>query len=217
MNALHVFSVYAAVQAHKNEPIMYGGDFEAWQAMSFHSTARLTGYLTEWAVLEDKCKDQRFNSIDTGPFSWDRFYHELARWFGVEKGVVPPTEDDSKYQKIVGPLGKDSPLGYGPAQVTKMSASFGLWAQDPANQKAWQELMSQSSGKLTHNPFEDIQGNFTFADYAGIPLLLCPNKSRRLGWTGFVDTFESVFEMYREMEHLGMVPSMKVDSPHALV
>lgn len=30
MNALHPLAVYAAVQAHKNEPLHYPGDIEAW-------------------------------------------------------------------------------------------------------------------------------------------------------------------------------------------
>lgn len=217
MNALHPFSIYAAVQAHKNEPIAFGGDWNAWQGLSFHSTARLTGYLSEWAVLEDKCKDHRFNAIDSAPFSWDRFYHELTRWFGVEKGVIPPTEDDSKYQEITGRSGKDTPMGYGPPIKTRVSATFTAWAQDPANQKAWRELMEQSSGRLTHNPFEDVEAAFSFADAAFLTVMLCPNKGRLMGWTGFVDTIESVFEMYREMESLGMVPAMKVDKPQPMV
>ena len=73
--------------------------------------------------------------------------------------------------------------------------------------------MGQSGGRLTHNPFEDIEANFSCGDAACITTMLCENKARRLGWTGFVDTMESVFEMYREMEPLGMVPAMKVDSP----
>lgn len=32
MNALHPLAVYAAVQAHKGEPLHYPGDIEAWQA-----------------------------------------------------------------------------------------------------------------------------------------------------------------------------------------
>jgi len=217
MNALHPFSIYAAVQAHKNEPITFGGDWSAWQGLSYHSTARLTGYLSEWAILEEKCKNQRFNSIDTSPFSWDRFYNELTRWFGVKQGVIPPTEDDSKYHEITGKPGKETPMGYGPPTKMRFAATFTAWAQDPTNQKAWQEIMKASDGRLTHNPFEDIEANFTFADAAWISMMLCPNKSRRMGWTGFVDTFESVFEMYRDMETLGMVPRMKVDAPNALV
>lgn len=30
MNALHPLAVYAAVQAHKKEPLHYPGDIEAW-------------------------------------------------------------------------------------------------------------------------------------------------------------------------------------------
>lgn len=213
MNALYPFSVYAAVQAHKGEPLAFAGDWNAWQGLSFHSTARMTGYLSEWISLEDKCKDQRFNAIDGSPFSWDRFFHELTRWFGVEKGVVAPSEDDSKYQEITGAAGKDTPLGHGPPTKSRISFTLTAWAGEELNQKAWKELMSQSGGKLTHNPFEDIEANFSCGDAAWITVMLSENKARLLGWTGFVDTMESVFEMYREMEPLGMVPAMKVDKP----
>lgn len=217
MNALQPFAIYAAVQACKGEPIAFGGDWQAWQGLSFHSTARMTGYLSEWAVLEDKCKDQRFNAIDGSPFSWDRFYHELTRWFGVDRGVTAPPEDDTKYQEMTGRAGKDTPMGYGPP--TKMRASFTLsgWAREEENQKAWKELMSQSGGKLTDNPFTDIEANFSCGDAAWTTVMLSVNKARLLGFTGFVDTMEAVFEMYREMEHLGMVPAMKVDKPKAHV
>jgi len=43
------------------------------------------------------------------------------------------------------------------------------------------------------------------------------NKARRMGWTGFVDTMEAVFEMYKEMGDLGMVPRMKVGEARPLV
>jgi hypothetical protein len=42
-------------------------------------------------------------------------------------------------------------------------------------------------------------------------------QARRLGWTGFVDTLESIFEMYQEMHTLGMVPRMKVSKARALI
>jgi hypothetical protein len=38
-----------------------------------------------------------------------------------------------------------------------------------------------------------------------------------MGWTGFVDTMEALFEMYSEMHELGMLPKMKVDKPRALI
>lgn len=43
------------------------------------------------------------------------------------------------------------------------------------------------------------------------------NKTRRMGWSGYVDTVESVFEMYRENLRLGLVPEMVVESARPLV
>jgi nucleoside-diphosphate-sugar epimerase len=111
MNALHPFAIYAAVQAQKNEPLYFPSDWESWQSECHHSTAMLTGYLSEWAALEEKCKNEAFNTGDTSPVSWDRVYEELARWFGVKKGVVGPEEDESKYTVIRGRSGKDTPMG----------------------------------------------------------------------------------------------------------
>jgi hypothetical protein len=218
MNALHPFAVYAAVQAQKAEPLLFPGDWESWQDEAHHSTAMLTGYLSEWAVLEDKCKNEAFNSQDTSPLSWDRFYEELARWFDVTKGIVGPEEDESKYTAIKGRSGKQTPMGCGPAPTFRFSFSLTKWAQDPANAQAWRSLMAASGGQLTQDPFTDVEANFTFGDAT---LLVAPslsmNKARRLGWTGFVDTRESIFEMYSEMARLGMLPPMKVHEAKPLL
>lgn len=78
--------------------------------------------------------------------------------------------------------------------------------------------MKDSGGQLSYDPFKDIEANFTFGDAALRKMSsLCMNKARRLGWTGFVDSIESVFEMYSEMNQLGMVPRMHVDKPKPLV
>lgn len=216
MNALFPFAVYAAVQAHKGLPIQFGGDWANWQYCCFHSTARLTGYFSEWVVLEDKCKNEDFNSTDSSPFTFDRFFEELCRWYGVS-GFKGPEEDDSKYTVIVGRDGKDSPIGYGPSLDMRASFSLVEWAKDPVNKKAWQEIIKLSNGKIKHDPFQDPEAHFPCADAAWLTMMLSTNKARRLGWTGFVDTVESVFEMYHEMVSLGMLPPMKVDSAKPLI
>ncbi|KAI1624982.1 hypothetical protein EDD37DRAFT_372491 [Exophiala viscosa] len=214
MNALHPIAVYSAVQAHKGEPLYFPGTWKDWQADEHHSTATLTGYLSEWAVLEDKCKNEAFNSQDTSPISWDRFYEELVRWFGVEKGVHPPEEDLSLFKEFKGKGGKATPMGYGPPIVLHSLFSLVEWAAKPENKEAWEALMKESGGQLTDNPFGDVEANFVFGDAAFVQIcMLSMNKARRLGWTGFVDTIESLFEMYSEMGKLGMLPKLKVDKP----
>lgn len=218
MNALHPYAIYAAVQAQKKEPLYFPGDWTRWQSLAHHSTAMLTGYLSEWVALENKCKNEAFNSQDTSPLSWDRLYEELARWFGLQKGIVGPEEDESKYTTVTGRSGKQTPMGYGPPPTFRHSFSLKKWAQDPVNAQAWKALMDSSGGKLTQDPFRDVEANFTFGDAALVSIgALSMNKARRLGWTGFVDTLESLYEMYSEMAELGMLPRMKVTEAKPLI
>jgi hypothetical protein len=80
------------------------------------------------------------------------------------------------------------------------------WAEDEANQKAWKEIMQKH--KLTSNPFEDIEAHFQFGDFAawGPAFALSMNKARYFGWTGHVDTLESLHLAYTELSKIGMLP-----------
>lgn len=114
--------------------------------------------------------------------------------------------------------GADERCSSGPAPTFRARFYFTKWAQDPVNAQAWKSLMDSSGGKITQDPFEDVEANFMFGDFA---LFIAPslsmNKARRLGWTGFVDTRESLFEMYYEMAKLGMLPQMKVREAKPLI
>lgn len=212
MNTFMSFGIYAATQAHQGEPLKFGADFTSWQFEAAHSTARLTGYLSEWAVLEEDCANQSFNAQDGGLISWDRFFHELARWYGVAE-VQGPELDDSKLQTTALAGGKDAPLGYGPPTQLRHSFTLAQWASDPSRKQAWEDIMAKSGGKVTENPWEGDLKDFFMGDFAylafGTPSM---NKARRYGFCGFVDTLESVFEMFQEMEKLGTLPPMVADA-----
>lgn len=197
MNALHPFAVYAAVRAHLNEPLIFPGDWDSWQADCHHSSARLTGYLSEWAILEPKCANTRFNSQDTSPVSWDRYFERLAAWFGVAKGVQGPPDTLEGYGITTNKGGKDTPMGYGPPAEARFKFTLSSWAREEGNRKAWREIMEGSGGRVKHDPFEDVEANFSFGDGAFMRVgCLGMGRARRMGWTGFVDTVEAVHEMY---------------------
>ncbi|EMC97065.1 hypothetical protein BAUCODRAFT_32808 [Baudoinia panamericana UAMH 10762] len=217
INGLHPFAVYAAVQAHRGEKLKFPADWRSWQHEALHATARLTGYLSEWAILEDRCKNEKFNAQDTSPLSWDRLFEELARWYGAP-GVIPPSDDESQYHSLTGKPGRETPMGYGPPTVHRFSWSLVKWAKDAENKQAWEQMMAKSNGQLTANPFEDAEENFQMGDAILSPIgSMNMNKARRLGWTGYVDTLESIHEMYRENSRLGLVPEMMVSEPKPMV
>lgn len=182
-----------------------------------HSTARLTGYLSEWAVLEDQCRNQRFNAQDGGLLSWNRFFSELGRWFGIDD-IRGPVEDESKYEIHELAAGKDAPLGYGPPLHLRLAHPLIKWAQEPSTTNAWQEMMRDSGKQLKKNLFDGSSQDVFMGDYALLPMgTLSMNKARRYGFCGFVDTLESIFEMFRELETLGFLPPMVVDAARPLV
>lgn len=217
MNFFYSFGVYAAVQASKNEPLRFGGGFKEWVYECANSTARLTGYLSEWAVLEQQCANQRFNAHDGSPLSWDRFFHELARWYGVEK-VQGPSSDDSEYNAKEMAGGEKAPLGYGPRLTLDLRFSLAEWADQPENAAAWKKLMDTNDGYLTTDPFAEDRSSVFIGDFGytafGAPSM---NKVRRYGFSGFVDTLESVFEMYQEMAHYSMLPPLKASEARPMV
>ncbi|KAK0872996.1 hypothetical protein LTS02_000932 [Friedmanniomyces endolithicus] len=202
MNALHPLAVYAAVQAHKGEKLNYPGDYTAWMSVTEHSTAMLTGYLSEWAVLNDKCKNNKFNASDTCPIPNNRLWPELARWYGC-KGYGGPELDESKLN-VIDPGDVPTPLGFGPSRKLRYAWTLSGWAQDPTNAKAWKEIMEKH--KVTHNPFDDIEAHFTFGDFAawGPAFTLSMNKARCFGWTGHVDTLESLYLAYSELSKVSV-------------
>ncbi|KAK7423381.1 hypothetical protein QQZ08_009058 [Neonectria magnoliae] len=218
MNTFYSFAIYAAIQARKGEPLKFNGDFDSCKFEPSHSSAILTGDLSEWVVLGDKCVNQAFNAQDCGNHSWDRFFEEVARWFGVEKGVVGPEEGKDKFTVKEFAGGKDAPLGYGPP--TKLSTIFTLqeWFEDPTNKAEWKKIMAESAGRVTYDVSEGDASIAMMGDFAYLTFgTLSMNKARKHGWTGHVDFLESIFEMYQEMAFFGMLPSMEVTEPRPLV
>ncbi|KAK4553677.1 hypothetical protein LTR86_009175 [Recurvomyces mirabilis] len=217
MNTFLPFAVLASVSAQKDEAIFFGGDIDEWQYECLHSSARLTGFLSEWAVLEDKCKNQAFNAHDGSPLSWDRFFEELARWYGVEKGVEGPKLEEGEFQVTELKGGEEAPLGFGPPSVIKLSETLAEWSQDSSNEAAWKEIMDDSNGELKTNVFQSgmdvFMGDFAFYRI-GQP---SSAKMRRFGWNGFVDSMESVFEMYQDMAKMGVLPRPKADAARPMI
>ncbi|KAK6215899.1 hypothetical protein LQW54_004079 [Pestalotiopsis sp. IQ-011] len=219
LNMFMSFAVYAIVQAEKGEPLEFGGDLEAWQFEAAHSTARLSGYLSEWAVLEPDCANQSFNAFDGVTLSWDRFFEALAEWWGVSRGVVGPDLDSSKYDRIMSLGGKEkNPVGYGPPNEMKRRFTLREWADEEVNEKIWLEVMEKSGGAVSWNPFQGdkdaiFNGDFTYLSF-GTP---CLGKVKRFGYNGSVDPLETVHEMYAESEKMGTLPKMKQEVAKPLI
>ncbi|KAI6708194.1 NAD dependent epimerase/dehydratase family protein [Diplocarpon mali] len=210
MNITYGLGLYAVVQAYLKKPLLFPGDLAAWETAHTHSSAQLTGYQSEHAVLEDRMRDQDFNATDGTPFSWGRLWPLLAGWYGTTAGR--PELDQKKYQSVTMPH-SPPPRGWGPATTYRNSFSITAWASDPVVKQAWSEIVLKESLDNSSNPFSKPEEMFPFLDgalWAMDRLSLSETKCRKFGWHGVVDTYESIFKALGEFAKLGLLPEMKV-------
>ena len=77
--------------------------------------------------------------------------------------------------------------------------------------------MEESNGELRVNIFQSgmdvFMGDFAYYKI-GQP---SSAKLRRFGFNGFVDSMESVFEMYQDMAKMGVIAGPKVESANPMI
>ncbi|KAH7413073.1 hypothetical protein BKA64DRAFT_637749 [Cadophora sp. MPI-SDFR-AT-0126] len=210
MNVFYGLGLYASVLSHLRQPLAFPGDLDAWETAHTHSSAYLTGYQSEHAVLDERMSNQAFNAVDGTPFSWGRLWPLLSSWWSVEAGR--PELDEGKFKTVTLPH-EPPPRGWGPATAYRRSFSITAWASQPDVQKAWSEIVRKHKLDNSHDPFADASEIFPFLDaalWAVGRLCLSETKCRKMGWFGVVDTNESVFRTFQELAILGLLPKMRV-------
>lgn len=108
MNSVYALAVYAAVQKHKGEKLVWPGDGMAWEKELVQSSAMLDGYLSEYVVLNDRAGNEAFNAVDGCPFTYGRLWTELAKWLGMD--FTYPEDDTTGFQEIT--MHYKPPRGY---------------------------------------------------------------------------------------------------------
>jgi nucleoside-diphosphate-sugar epimerase len=84
MNSVYPLAVYAAVQKHKGEKLVWPGDLAAWEREVVQSSAWLNSYLSEFLTLHPEAGNQAFNAADACYFTYGRLWLELAGWYGID-------------------------------------------------------------------------------------------------------------------------------------
>ena len=78
------------------------------------------------------------------------------------------------------------------------------WADDKTNEEVWVKLMSESGGKLIWNPFQENEYENLARDFAYLPFDTAQwSKCKKVGYIGFVDTLENVYEITRSVRRCG--------------
>jgi hypothetical protein len=212
MNVTLALAIYASVQKELGQKLEFPADVLAWDANKDLSAIRLVSYHAEWAVLTDGAADQALNIVDDSRFTWGGFWPIVAKWYGIEYGI--PEADESKYASIK--MQRDPPpRGFGPPGELKVTWSFSSWAEKEEVRAAWDKIQDREGLDKRLSPWrnkkalDECFGTLDAEILGGWARLESMDKSRKLGWNGFVDTKDGIRNAIEELAELKMVPSLK--------
>ena len=143
----------------------------------------------------------KFNAVDDSLWAWESSWPRIAEWYGLP---YEGPSDTAQYIEI--PLGK-GPRGYGPEAKMRLRFSMVAWAASEKVQKAWKEIASKHD--LLEKEWTDIERVFGFLDgwvNQCFPWQVSSKKVRKAGFHGFVDSEESLLEVFDELAHIKMIP-----------
>ncbi|EWZ28566.1 NAD dependent epimerase/dehydratase family protein-like protein [Fusarium oxysporum Fo47] len=205
MNLCFPLGVYAIVCKHLGQALDFPAGLESWESIHMQSSAMLNAYLEEWCVLTEAAENEAFNASDGSPFTWGKFWPELASWYGIDSNAPDTDATYHEYDTAHNP----PPRGFGPVAKVRVKFSFVEWAKQPEVQQAWKELGLKHG--LVNSQLDDTDRIFGTADLAvrtPYSSYLSMLKARKLGWHGFVDTTESILDVLRGFEQLKMLPPL---------
>jgi hypothetical protein len=210
MNIVYSLAIYAAVQKELGLPLTYPSDVISWDAEKHLSMAKSIAIFSEWAVLTESAANQALNHADGGVFSYGGFWPKLASWYGID--FTTPEPDSGKYKEVVMPF-DPPPRGFGGPGIIHSVYFFQEWAGFPGVKAAWEAIAKRHG--LIGDPFADavtIQAGIGLLDME-IPgpwtRVISMDKSRKLGWNGFVQTEEAIKDTIEELAALKMIPPLE--------
>jgi hypothetical protein len=207
MNIVHPLAVYATVQKHLGQPLIFPADLNCWEVLVTFSTAMLNCHLAEWAVLTKGTANESFNAVDGCSFAWGKFWPKLAAHFDMP-WTGPDTEPDAHYREMTTPY-SPPPRGWGPPGTTRYKFTFTEWARRDEVTAAWREVAEKNN--IANKELVDPDRIFGFLDACILgtcPVVLSEVKLRKHGFFGFVDSAESILHVIGELAEIGMIPKV---------
>lgn len=199
MNCAFPLAVYAAICKKTGKPFEFPGDIHSWQMPQSMSAAQMNAYQEEWAVLLGPA-NQKYNTCDNSAFTWEKAWPRIAGWYGMEsKG---PQDDDIYTETET----RFNPRGYGPKGITRRKFRLVEWAKKSEVQDAWSELVKENGLAQQLMGVDRVFGFLDGTLCRPAPLLFSMDKSRKLGWHGFVDPSEALLEVFQDFVKLKVIP-----------
>ncbi|KAI4601176.1 hypothetical protein KJ359_012364 [Pestalotiopsis sp. 9143b] len=213
MNFASAAALYAAVSKEMGTELVFPGSEDFYQKATVFTDAGLHARFCRWVALEPKAANEAFNVVNGDVESWMNLWPRMAKYFGL---TVPadqflrPTPLASER-----PLVPNPPIsvhadaigmkGHTPQSYVRNRINLVKWSQQQNVQAAWKRL-SEREG-IDSTAFE--KASWAFADFAwgrDYNSVLSMSKARKLGWTGYYDTWENLVNVLDTLKVRKAIP-----------
>jgi len=220
MNLASGLGIYAAVNKELGRDLEFPGSETFYTKFDSFTSSKLHAQFCVWAALEPKAANQAFNVVNGDVQSWQDLWPRVAQRFGMkvkadqfasQKGgdlanKVVLTENAPQPVTILAKeCGLEGTEKSVPPSQLEQRISLAKWAQTDEVKQAWNKLAEREG--LQKDALE--KATWPFVDFVlgrSYDLVVSMSKAREAGWTGYVDSWKSLSDVFGEMEAAKILP-----------
>ncbi|OBT46792.1 hypothetical protein VE00_01989 [Pseudogymnoascus sp. WSF 3629] len=217
MNLSTSLGIYATINKEINQELPFPGGENFYTRFDTFTSSKLHAKFALWAILAPKAANRAFNVVNGDVQSWQNLWPKLAARF---KCKIPADQFTCP-----SPLASSTTLSRPP--IDALASEIGLkgtaavkpstldqriklseWSKDDKVKKVWDDIAAREG--LEQKAFE--QATWAFLDFVlgrSYDLVLNMTEARKMGFEGFVDTWEALDETFTELEEAGVLPKIK--------
>ncbi|KAJ5665660.1 NAD dependent epimerase/dehydratase family protein [Penicillium maclennaniae] len=209
MNEATSIGLYCAVsKALPGSELPFPGSKANYFTFNCWTSANLHAKFCLWAARAPGAGNNIFNVMNGDTESFQNLWPRLAARFGCKipdpmfpNGGVPNTKGYQSYESLTIPMQNRPPLQASASSLVDVEK----WARRADVNQAWAGLRDkyhldqQAWNKATWDFLVLTMGR----DWSCVASM---SKARKLGWTGYADTWEELEETFRALEEGGVLP-----------
>jgi hypothetical protein len=89
-NLMMLIAAYAVISKELGLPLRFPGSMQCYRSIKQATEADLLARAMVWVSTEPRCANNAFNLTNGDLFRWENVWPKIARFFGIEPGVVFP-------------------------------------------------------------------------------------------------------------------------------
>ncbi|SCO76943.1 related to wound-inducible protein AWI 31 [Fusarium oxysporum] len=213
MNLASATAIYAVVSKELGDELVFPGSEVFYNNVTCFTDAALHAQFLRWMALEPRAANEGFNVANGDAESWMNLWPRVAKYFGLKVPAdqfsreAPLASDKALVSEPpMSVVAKDIGLkGHTPQSYIRQRVDLVKWSKTQEVKDAWKRLADREG----LDPEALSKASWAFAGFAwgrDYNNILSMSKSRKIGWTGYLDTWENLESIFRILEDKKVIP-----------